>query len=233
MSYFKAAQLTNHTTKLLLVSILLSLISQSYTYAQSKEYGDGFNEYLRSKQVHKAFAISRGGLWYWFEGKKTRQDAIDSAVARCNKSLKNMRPRQPEECFVVHADDDFTLPDGHKIMSVYMAIPVMLEIYDGYSSNLQKFSGLILSKFKHGTKISKKRNRETLITESKMKICEGISEKESQHIYYYEIRCFGKHKFSGRTKILGRQVTGYFRTPIFDIKMTKGNSYLRMISIRR
>lgn len=220
------------TNRFLGICLLFSSMAISdNVLAQSKEYGWGFNQYLRKKVEHRAFAISRNGPWSYVYGAKSVEAAKEDALGRCN--AHRLKRNYAKDCFIVHVNNNFVVPNGHKIMSTNMAMPVRFSIYDGQLSKLQKFDGVAISDFKHGQKSNKKR-KVKLIALGNLMICDGTATKNGETSYYYDLRCLKKYRFRGKAKVLGRQKTGYFISPIFEeIQLKSGSSYMIMHSVRK
>lgn len=209
--------------------ICLSLTSSPPVFA-SDQYADGFTKYLNDKRLHKAFAISGSASWYWVNGRRSRKDAEQEALSRCNRGQTAVSRAQ--NCRVVHIDNEFVVPNGHRMMTIRMAAPVDIEIYDGKKSVSQKIKGLFLPDIRHG-QTAEKRTKINLMTLRGNKICDGrYSSRNRGKSYSFDLICFGKFKFKGVATTLGRQKTGFFWTPIFDFKLKTGNSYIHLRSVK-
>nr|WP_321484282.1 hypothetical protein [uncultured Cohaesibacter sp.] len=213
--------------KVLVINFFCLFWATSFA-CSAEQYGDGFRNYLRVTKLHKAFAISNNAAWQYVWGRATKEIAASDAVRMCNARQK--AKGRVQECFVVHQDDSFVIPNGSRIMSVRMAIPVGLEIFDAVSGKSQNADGILVPDLKHGqTEISRKIS---LILSSGAPLCDGrYSIKEGGEAYSFRVKCFKQYNYKGYAKVRSWKRTGFFRTPVFDFKLETDRSYIRIKSL--
>lgn len=211
-------------SRILVILVLVSFIFPTGVLAS--DYGDGYKRYLRTSKLHKAFAIAPRGSWYFVYGQRNSEVAKREALRKCNERLRGRQ--RSFDCYVVDVNGSFVIPNGKKIMSARMAIPVNIEIFDGKTNKLQKTRGFLLPHYQHGQKLE--RNiKLNIITSNKQEICRGkysiVSRGEK---YKFRITCFNKYNFSGVAETGTWKKYGYFRAPTFVSRLEHGSSYMKL-----
>lgn len=187
----------------------------------TSDYPLAFRRYLQSSG-HKAAAISASGSWAVETHANSAEFAKRQALKSCNARSKRGFGGHP--CYLVDVDGKFVVPNGRKLLTSRLAMPVSIEMYDGKTGETSRLPGILLPDFGHFQK-GERRIKVSLVTQGLKKLCEGTY-TYSRPAFFYTMRCFGKYRFKGRSNPTVWKTFGVFAAPVVSLKLTHSSSYI-------
>ena len=192
--------------------------SLSRALNQFRDISHHHNTYLAAAQP-KAFALSNANRFGYCFGKGSLSLAKSCALERCKRSLP-----AGADCRIVSENGASTIgAELTALLAPQREHPVRIEVSDGVSRQTKVVDGML--------RYNRRDLRAELLTSNGSRLCRFTFLNFDIERPRFEAVCFGDKQFSGSGRKVEAQPAGDFRTlPAFEFRVSRGQSYLQVIS---